>query len=64
MTVASFCYQAYMANLVRQKVKTKVFKAMSGADVEKNEKGEVALHGRTVFCWTSSVPGAPLKKGG
>ncbi len=42
----------------------KVFAAMSGSEVEKNEKGEVAVHGRTIFCWTSSVPGAPLKEGG
>lgn len=37
---------------------------MSGPEVEKNEKGEVALHGHTVFCWTSAVPGAPMKEGG
>lgn len=56
--------QAHVADSPKQKVKTEVFEAMSDPDVEKNEKGEVALHGRTVLYWTSSVPGAPLKEGG
>ena len=37
---------------------------MAGDDVEKNEKGEIALHGRTVAHWTTAIPGAPLKSGG
>ena len=41
-----------------------VFEALEGEDVEQNEQGEVALHGRTVWVWTTAVPGAPLKDGG
>ncbi|MCJ1373466.1 hypothetical protein MMC20_004694 [Loxospora ochrophaea] len=47
-----------------QTVKRKVFEAMEEDDVEMNEKGEVALHGQTVFYWTTAVPTAPLKSGG
>ncbi|KAL9606690.1 MAG: hypothetical protein Q9179_000130 [Wetmoreana sp. 5 TL-2023] len=45
-------------------VKEKVFAAMGAPDAEKNRDGELPLHGRTVYAWTSSVPGAPLKNGG
>ena len=41
-----------------------VFNAMTGADIETNEKGEVAVHGQTVYCWTTAIPGTPLKEGG
>ncbi|KAL8737353.1 MAG: hypothetical protein Q9181_001770 [Wetmoreana brouardii] len=44
-------------------VKEKVFAAMGAPDAEKNRDGELPLHGRTVYAWTSSVPGAPLKNG-
>lgn len=37
---------------------------MNGPDVEMSEKGEVALHGQTVFNWTTAIPGAPLSEGG
>lgn len=29
--------------------------AMQLADVERNEKGEIALHGRTFFAWTDKI---------
>lgn len=45
-------------------MKEKVFTAMSAPDVEKSDAGELPLHGRTVYAWTSSIPGAPLKDGG
>ena len=48
----------------RKNVKKQIFEAMNGDDVEQNEKGEVALHGHTVWYWTTAVPGAPLKNGG
>lgn len=38
-----------------EKTKQMVFDAMKGDDVERNEKGEVALHGVTFFAWTSRV---------
>jgi hypothetical protein len=39
----------------RKKVRNEVFEAMKGGDVERNEKGEVALHGVTYMAWTSRV---------
>ncbi|CAF9924564.1 MAG: hypothetical protein HETSPECPRED_005598 [Heterodermia speciosa] len=42
----------------------KVFEALEGPDVEKIEKGEVALHGHTTWAFSSAIPGAPLKEGG
>jgi len=30
--------------------------ALSGADVECNDKGEIAVHGATVLAWTSAIP--------
>jgi hypothetical protein len=30
--------------------------ALNGPDVETNEKGEVALHGRTYLVWTTKIP--------
>ncbi|KAL9061702.1 MAG: hypothetical protein Q9206_000381 [Seirophora lacunosa] len=44
--------------------KKKVFTAMSAPDVEKNDAGELPLHSRVVYVWSSAVPGAPLKQGG
>ena len=55
--------EVHITDSAQQKVKTEVFEAMSGPDVEKNEQGEVALHGRTVLYWTNSVPSVPLKEG-
>lgn len=45
-------------------MRKQIFEAMDGEDVEENEKGEVALHGHTVWYWTTAIPGAPLKNGG
>lgn len=30
--------------------------ALSGSDVEENEKGQVALHGATHAFWTTKIP--------
>ena len=40
-----------------------MYEAMTGDDAEKNEAGELALHGRTISAWTMAIPGAPLKGG-
>lgn len=45
----------------REIVKRAVFQALTGEGVEKNEKGEVALHGMTYFAWTSRVQTASSK---
>lgn len=37
--------------------------AMAGSDAEKNERGEIPLHGQTYLAWTTAIPGAPLKEG-
>lgn len=42
----------------------KVLEATGAADIEKSENGELELHGRTYFAWTTAVPGVPLKSGG
>ncbi|KAF6227315.1 hypothetical protein HO133_008758 [Letharia lupina] len=44
--------------------KRRVLEATGAADVGKNENGELELHGRTYFAWSTAVPGAPLKSGG
>lgn len=37
----------------KERVKRQVFEAMKGKDVERNDKGEVCVHGATYFAWTS-----------
>lgn len=39
----------------KEEVREMVFDALKGVDVERNEKGEVALHGATYLAWTSRV---------
>lgn len=36
--------------------------AISGPDVEENEKGEVALHGTTYSYWTTKIPAEGKKE--
>ncbi len=38
-----------------QTVKKRVFEAIEGSDVERNEKGEVTLHGCTFFAWATRI---------
>ncbi|KAI4169130.1 MAG: hypothetical protein LQ343_005924 [Gyalolechia ehrenbergii] len=45
-------------------VKDKIFAAMNASSVEKNGNGDLPLHGRVFYAWTSAIPGAPLKNGG
>ncbi|KAL8943650.1 MAG: hypothetical protein Q9216_000938 [Gyalolechia sp. 2 TL-2023] len=45
-------------------VKDKVYAAMSASHVKRNGNGDLPLHGRVVYAWTSAIPGAPLKNGG
>jgi hypothetical protein len=39
----------------KEEVRKRVFEAMKGDDVERNEKGEIAIHGVTYLAWTSRV---------
>ena len=39
----------------KDKVRKTVADALKGEDVERNEKGEVAVHGVTYLAWTSRV---------
>lgn len=39
----------------KDEVRKKVFDALKGDDVERNDKGEVAVHGVTYLAWTSRV---------
>lgn len=52
------------ADLEQQDIKSKVMEATEKSEDERNDKGELALHGRTVFCWTNAVPSDPLRAGG
>ncbi|KAL8843629.1 MAG: hypothetical protein Q9170_000133 [Blastenia crenularia] len=45
-------------------VEDKISAAMNAPDIEKNDKGELPLHRRVIYAWTSSIPGASLKSGG
>ncbi|MCJ1288898.1 hypothetical protein MMC34_000429 [Xylographa carneopallida] len=48
-----------------EETRKKVYDILNnGTDVESNGKGEVAMHGLTVFGWTTAIPGAPLRNGG
>lgn len=39
----------------KEQVRQRVLKSLKEMDAERNEKGEVALHGKTYFFWTSRV---------
>ena len=52
------------SSLYKKDVKRKVFEAMEGPDVEMNGNGQLALHGYTIWAWTTAVPGGTLKSGG
>lgn len=43
------------------RVRKEFFKAV---DTAEGKDGEVAVHGRTFFAWTSRIPGEPLRSGG
>jgi hypothetical protein len=36
-------------------VRKRVFEALKGDDVERNDKGEAAVHGVTYLAWTSRI---------
>jgi hypothetical protein len=40
----------------RDKVRSVIKEALNGDDVQRNEKGEVELHGMTVAAWTTKIP--------
>jgi len=39
----------------REEIRKQVFTVLKEGDTERNEKGEIALHGVTYLCWTSRV---------
>jgi hypothetical protein len=39
----------------KEEVRESVFDALKGDDVERNDKGEIAVHGVTYLAWTSRV---------
>ncbi|EHL03316.1 putative Uncharacterized methyltransferase C25B8.09 [Glarea lozoyensis 74030] len=49
------CQIAMLKGQKLEDVKKQVFAALKGEDVERNAAGEVALHARTYFCFTSRV---------
>ena len=46
---------ANLDEVKREEIRKKVFEALKGGDVERNEQGEVAIHGVTYLAWTSRV---------
>ncbi|KAG0651131.1 putative methyltransferase [Hyphodiscus hymeniophilus] len=46
---------ANLSEVRKEEVRKTVFEALSGDDVERNEKGEIAVHGVTYLAWTSRV---------
>ena len=60
----SFKYRQVSRLTFRKDTRKKVLEATEAAEVKKNETGELELHGRTYFAWTTAVPGVPLKSGG
>jgi hypothetical protein len=55
---ARYTTYSQIANLrgeERESVKRRVYEALRGAEVERNEKGEVEVHSRTYVGWTSRI---------
>jgi hypothetical protein len=55
---ARFGTLSQVANLEegkREEVRKRVFEALKGDDVERNDKGEAAVHGVTYLAWTSRI---------
>ena len=46
---------ANLATSRKDEVRTTVFDALKGEDVERNETGDIAVHGVTYLAWTSRV---------
>lgn len=40
----------------KERVKREFDEALRGGDVERNERGEIAMHGMTVAVWTTKIP--------
>jgi hypothetical protein len=40
------------------------FEAINSSDTSVDKDGNVAVHGRTFFAWTSRIPDVPLRSGG
>lgn len=62
-------FQTYsqVANLKEDqlaKVKDTFDKAINSSETEVNAESKVAVHGKTVFAWTSSIPDDTLRSGG
>jgi len=58
---------SHIANLDSEKLqetKDKVYELLNGPDVETNTEGKVALHGHTVWAWSTAIPEAPFREGG
>ncbi|KAK5101531.1 hypothetical protein LTR70_000741 [Exophiala xenobiotica] len=46
------------------KVEKTFWEAIDSPQTELDDQGRVAIHGKTVIAWTSSIPDGPLKSGG
>ena len=57
-------HNAILEGEEREKTRKIFFDAIDADDVKTDEKGRVAVHGHTLFMWTTRIPGEPLKSGG
>ncbi|KAL9619791.1 MAG: hypothetical protein Q9160_005627 [Pyrenula sp. 1 TL-2023] len=55
---------AKLSDAEKQQVKKRFDDVLDADDVERNENGKIAVHGKTYWVWTSKIPGVPLKEGG
>ena len=47
-----------------ERVRKRFEESLESEGTERDENGRFALHGRTVFYWTSKIPAEPLRSGG
>ncbi len=47
-----------------EKVRRTFEEGLKAEGTETDEDGRIAVHGKTVFCWTSKIPGEPIISGG
>ena len=57
-------YLAVLEGKELEKVRNTFEESLKSEGTEIDETGRVAVHGRTVFFWTSKIPAEPLKSSG
>ncbi|KAJ9606399.1 hypothetical protein H2200_009360 [Cladophialophora chaetospira] len=57
-------YLAVLEGEELEKIRNTFEEGLKAEGTERDEDGRVAVHGRTVFFWTSKIPAEPLRSGG